>query len=75
MHIKDFDSQSELIVGFIMKNHDMNREEAMKAWYNSKTYAEINKRELFYISATRAYSELLMEWDNNDEWMRNPFDM
>ena len=74
MKIKDFNDQSELVVSYIMQNYNMNRENAMKAWYNSRTCSEIYNRQLFYISATRAYSELLMEWQNNDEWMRNPFD-
>lgn len=74
MQIKDFNDQSELVVGFIMQKHNMNREDAMKAWFNSKTYAEIYRRQLFYISATRAYSELYMEWQNNPDWMRNLFD-
>ena len=75
MQITDFNDQSELIIGYIMQNYNMDRENAIKAWFGSRTYAEICGRRLFYISATRAYSELLMEWQNNDEWMRNPFDM
>ena len=75
MQITDFNNQSELIVGYIMQNYNMDRENAMKAWYNSRTYSEIYNRRLFYVSATRAYSELLMEWQNSDEWMRDPFDM
>ena len=75
MQINDFDSQSELIVGFLIQNYNMSREDAMKLWFNSKTYSEIYRRRLFYVSATRAYSELFMEMEQNDEWMRNPFDM
>lgn len=75
MKINDFTSQSELIIDFIMQNLGLNREGAMKLWFNSKTYSEICRRQLFYISATRAYSELLMEMQYSDEWMRNSFDM
>ena len=41
MQIKDFNDQSELVVSYIMQNYNMNRENAMKAWYNSRTYSEI----------------------------------
>ena len=75
MLVNDFDSQSELIIGFLMKNQNMSKDDAEKEWFQSKTYSEIIRRKLFYVSASRAYSELLMEQQNNDEWMRNPFDM
>lgn len=74
MQIIDFDNQSELVIEFLMERNKMNREDA-KSWYKSKTYSEILDRKLFYISATRAYSELLMERAGNDEWMRNSFEL
>ena len=45
----------------------------MKYWFSSKTYSEIIKREITYISAMRAYTELELEAKEDPEWMRNEF--
>lgn len=53
----------------------MSREVATKTWFSSKTYQEIIKRKLTYISAMRAYTELKMEFEKNPNWMQNSFDL
>lgn len=75
MSVNDFTMQSQTIIELLMQRHNMDRTRAMQIWFKSKTYAEILRRKLFYISATRAYSELLLEQQNNSEWMRNSFDL
>lgn len=70
-----FESQNETIIELLMTNCQMTRENAMKLWFNSKTYAEIIRRKLTYTSATRAYSELELEYKNDPDWMQNPFDL
>ena len=75
MEHDDFYSQSITIVENLMNYDNMSREGAMKLWFNSKTYHEILRRRLTYISAMRAYSELKLENENNSEWMENTFDL
>ena len=70
----NFESQSETIIEKLIADKDLNREQAMKLWFRSKTYSEIVRRCITYISAMRAYTELEMELKNNGEWMRNPFE-
>ena len=68
-----FESQSETIVNRLVKIRDINREQAIKMWFGSKTYKEILLRNLTYISAMRAYMELEMENNNDPEWFQNEF--
>lgn len=75
MNNSQFESQSATVVDLLVQRDNMSRETAMKQWFNSKTYEEILRRKLTFISATRAYSELLMEKNNNEEWMKNAFDL
>lgn len=57
-----------------MKDKNASRQEAMKLWFNSKTYKEIVDRKLNYISAMRAYYELNLEIKKSPEWMKNDFE-
>ena len=69
-----FESQSITIIEHIMKDNNASRKDAMKLWFNSKTYNEIIKRKLTYISAMRAYYELNLEIKGSSEWMKNDFE-
>lgn len=69
-----FESQSITVIERIMKDNKVSRQEAMKLWFNSKTYKEIINRGLTYISAMRAYYELNLEISENSEWMKNDFE-
>lgn len=69
-----FYSQSITIIEHLIKEDKMSRESAIKLWFNSKTYNEIIKRNLTYISAMRAYFELRLEKENDSEWMQKPFE-
>lgn len=69
-----FESQSITIIERIMKDKNASRQEAMKLWFNSKTYNEIVARKLNYISAMRAYYELNLEIKKSPEWMKNDFE-
>lgn len=71
----DFKSQSITLIDTLIKRHNMSREAAAKTWFNSKTYHEIIKRKLTYISAMRAYFELKMEFEDHPNWMQGPFDI
>lgn len=73
--MSNFESQSITLIETLMKRHSMSREIATKTWFNSKTYHEIIKRKITYISAMRAYTELTMEFENNPNWMQNSFDI
>ena len=68
-----FQSQSKTIVDFPSKNKNMSRKQALKYWFGSKTYKEIFKRNLIYISAMRAYDELEMEQANDPLWFKTEF--
>lgn len=68
MNEKDFEMQSIQIVELLIKHNKMSREHAIKLWFSSKTYNEILKRNLTYISATCAYSELMAELNHNPRW-------
>ena len=69
-----FESQSITVVEHIMKNSNLSREDAIKMWFNSKTYHEIVRRKLTYISAMRAYYELELEHKNSPDWMQKSFE-
>lgn len=69
-----FESQSITVVEHIMKDNNISREDAIKMWFNSKTYNEIVNRKLTYISAMRAYYELKLEYQKSPDWMRNSFE-
>lgn len=69
-----FESQSITVIERIMKDNKVSRQEAMKIWFNSKTYNEIINRKLTYISAMRAYYELNLEIKRSSEWMKNDFE-
>lgn len=72
---ENFEGQSETLINLLIKHNNMNEETARTTWYGSKTYREILKRELTYISATRAYGELMMELNNNPDWMTGVYDL
>lgn len=72
--VNDFESQSLTVVEQIMKDSKLSRKEAMKLWFNSKTYKEIVRRKLTYISAMRAYYELGLEINGNPDWMEKEFE-
>ena len=74
MKNSNFESQSETIIEKLVEDKNISREEAIKLWLNSKTYEEIVKRKITYISAMRAYIEFEMEQNNDDEWMQNSFE-
>lgn len=69
-----FESQTITIIERIMKDKNVSREDAVKLWLNSKTYNEILKRKLTYISAMRAYYELNLEIKGSSEWMKKDFE-
>ena len=73
--MNDFQSQSITLIETLMKRHSISRKAAAKIWFGSKTYHEIIKRKLTYISAMRAYTELKMEFEENPNWMQNSFDI
>lgn len=72
--VDDFESQSITVVEQIMKDSNIPRKEAEKLWFNSKTYSEILRRKLTYISAMRAYYELGLEISGNPDWMEKEFE-
>ena len=69
-----FESQSITVIEHIMKDNNASRQDAIKLWFNSKTYNEIVSRKLTYISAMRAYYELNLEIKGSSEWMKNDFE-
>ena len=69
-----FDSQSITIIGQIMKDKKLSRQDAMTLWFSSKTYKEIIRRKLTYISAMRGYWELNLELEKNPKWMTEDFE-
>ena len=69
-----FESQSITIIERIMKDKNISRQEALNIWFNSRTYNEIIRRNVTFISAMRAYFELNLELTNNPEWMKNEFE-
>lgn len=69
-----FESQSITIIEHIMRDKNATRQDAMKLWFNSKTYNEIVNRGLTYISAMRAYYELNLELKKSPEWMKKDFE-
>ena len=71
---KPFESQSITIVKHIVENDHLSREDAIKLWFSSKTYKEIIRRNLTYISAMRAYFELELEHEKSPDWMKQPFE-
>ena len=71
----NFESQSITLIQTLVKRDNMSLEEAEKIWFNSKTYHEIIKRKLTYISAMRAYFELKKEFEEHPDWMQDPFDI
>lgn len=73
--MSNFESQSITLIETLMKRHNMSREIATKTWFSSRTYHEIIRRKLTYISAMRAYTELNMEFEKNPNWMQNSFDI
>ena len=70
----NFESQSETIIEKLINDKELSREQAIKLWLKSKTYGEIIKRNITFVSAMRAYNELDMELNNHSEWMRNSFE-
>ena len=70
-----FQSQSETILETLVKEKGMSIQEASTLWFNSRTYNEIVKRQLTYISAMRGLFELNKELNNDPTWMKPPFDM
>jgi len=73
MSERNFEIQSEILVGLLMQHRNLSREVAIKVWFNSKTYKEILRRGLTFMSATCAYSELVMELNNNPRWMKGVY--
>ena len=69
-----FDSQSITIIEQIMKDKKLSRQDAMTLWFSSKTYKEIIRRKLTYISAMRGYWELNLELEKNPKWMTEDFE-
>lgn len=69
-----FESQSETIVEQLIRDKHITREEALKMWFRSQTYKEILERDITYISAMRAYTELEMERTGDTKWMKNSFE-
>ena len=49
-----FWSQSETLIEHLVDERDYSKEAATELWYKSKTYKEIIRRELTFISAMRA---------------------
>ncbi len=72
---KSFESQSYTIIDTLMQKNKLTREKAVKVWYGSKTYKAIVERKLTYISAMRAYYELIKERKGDPSWMQGPFDL
>ena len=69
-----FWSQSETLIEHLVDERGYSEEAAEKLWFNSKTYKEIIRRELTYISAMRALYELDKELEGKTDWMDKPFD-
>ena len=69
-----FKSQSEIVVDTLVKRNNMTKEQAVRMWFNSRTYNEILRRNITYISAMRAYFELELEINNDPDWMRKEFE-
>ena len=69
-----FDSQSITIIEHLMKEEKLSRQDAMTLWFSSKTYKEIIRRKLTYISAMRGYWELNLELEKNPKWMTEDFE-
>lgn len=72
--MSDFQSQSETIINTLVNKDKMSREQAVKTWFNSMTYKEILRRNITFISAMRAYTELKMEYRKDPDWMQNNFE-
>lgn len=70
----NFKSQSEIVVDTLVKRNNMTKEQAVRMWFNSRTYNEILRRNITYISAMRAYFELELEINNDPDWMRKEFE-
>ena len=70
-----FWSQSETLIEHLVDERGYDKEIATELWYNSKTYKEIIRRELTYISAMRALYELDMELEKHPDWMDKSFDL
>ena len=69
-----FDSQSITIIEQIMKDKKLSRQDAMTLWFSSKTYEELIRRKLTYISAMRGYWALNLELEKNPKWMTEDFE-
>lgn len=72
--INPFESQSITVIEHIIDNKHISRESAIKLWFNSKTYKEIIRRDLTFISAMRAYYELELEYKKSPDWMTKSFE-
>ena len=70
----NFKSQSEIVVDTLVKRNNMTKEQAVRMWFNSRTYNEILRRNITYISAMRTYFELELEINNDPDWMRKEFE-
>ncbi|MCR5122408.1 MAG: hypothetical protein K6B74_08315 [Ruminococcus sp.] len=68
--MEDFELQSMQLIDILVTKDNMSRESAAKLWFGSETYKEIFRRGLTFISATCAYSELLLEKNKNPEWLK-----
>lgn len=61
------------IIEALMSLQKLNREQAAKVWYASKTKEYIERNNLYWISPARAYDELVLEQKNDPRWMIGPF--
>lgn len=73
MQCKDLKAQSCTVVNQLMKQ-GMTREQAIEAWYNSKTKKILEDNRLFWVSGMRCYIELTYELNNDPLWMSDTFD-
>lgn len=66
-------NQAVIVIKQLMDKDNMNRGDACKVWYESKTKEEIIKRDLYYISGMRCYWELMLELSKHKNWMNDWF--
>lgn len=75
LDINRFESRTVIIImENLMQENKLSREQAIKDWFNSKTYSEMIRRNLTFISGTRAYDELKLERENSPNWMVKEFE-
>lgn len=68
-------TKTENFIEIIMKEMNINRDEATKLWYNLKTKKELrDSPEYQFVSVARCFDELEMELNNDPHWLMWSFE-